>query len=147
VAKSVSPTMTEISHDEFWDNVGRLTPLLRLGDPDGPGAFINSEPWDLRRCAVTDRMDNTYRVSVVLKGADGEPQFFQHDEPLTLNEFKALCDRIMPGVGVCGMRWGANLCDGARTCWMRTANCAPTSSTRFVFLFALSNRRRGGEDG
>jgi hypothetical protein len=55
-------------------------------------------------------MDYTYTVSVVLKNADGK-SFFEHDEPMTVNEFKALCDRVMPGVGVCDMRWGAELPD------------------------------------
>jgi hypothetical protein len=107
----MTDNMTEISEEEFWDNVNSTPPILRLGGRDGPGAFINSEPWDLRRCAVTGKLDYTYVVNVVLKNADGKPQFFQHDEPHTLNDFKALCDHIMPGVGVCGMGWGAELLD------------------------------------
>jgi len=101
---------TEISENEFWENMC-LPPLLRLGNPDGPGAFINSEPWNLRRCAVTGKMDYTYSVGVVLKSADGNSQFYEHDEPMTLNEFKAFCDRVMPGVGVCSWGWGAELLD------------------------------------
>jgi hypothetical protein len=58
--------MTEISKDEFWENVNCVPPLLRLGYSNGPGAFINSEPWSLRRCAVTGKTDYTYTVSVVL---------------------------------------------------------------------------------
>jgi hypothetical protein len=96
---------------EFWEGVSELPPLLRMGYSGGPGAFILSEPWDTRRCAVTGKDDYTYGVYVVLKGADGASQFFRHREPLTLFEFKALCDRIMPGVGVCGFRWGAELLD------------------------------------
>jgi hypothetical protein len=57
-------------------------------------------------------MDYTYSVSVVLKNADdGQSRFFEHNGPLTINEFKALCDRIMPGTGVCGMGWGEELLD------------------------------------
>jgi hypothetical protein len=103
---SLPMTMTEISREEFWENVNAVPPLLRLGDPDGPGAFINSEPWNLRRCAVTGMMDNTYGVSVVLKNTEGRTQFFQHDDPITINEFKAFCNRVMPGVGVCAMGLG-----------------------------------------
>lgn len=103
-------SMLPISQEEFWDNVSALPPLLRLGFSDGPGAFMCSEPWELRRCAITGKMDNSYRVSVVLD-IDGEQKFFVHDGPLTINEFKALCDQIMPGVGVCDMRWGAKLLD------------------------------------
>lgn len=103
--------MTEISYDEFWDHINELQPLLRLGYREGPGAFINSEPWNLRRCEVTGKMDYTYSVYVVLKNADSEVQYFEHDEPMTLNEFKAFCDRVMPGIGICGMLWGNWLLD------------------------------------
>jgi hypothetical protein len=104
-------TMVEISEGEFWDNVNVVPRLLRLGVSGGPGAFMSSEPWDLRCCAVTGKMDNTYIVSVVLKNAEGQSQFFEHDERLTINEFKAFCDRVMPGVGVCEMGWGAEFLD------------------------------------
>ena len=116
--------MTEISEEEFWDNVNVLPPLLRLGYSDGPGAFISSEPWELRRCTVTGKTDYTYSVSVVLD-VEGKSQFFKHNKPMTINEFMALCDRIMPGVGVC---------DGvmAGNCWMRTAICGQTSSIPFA---------------
>jgi hypothetical protein len=30
---------------------------------------------------------------------------------MTINEFKAFCDRVMPGIGVCAMGWGAELLD------------------------------------
>jgi hypothetical protein len=104
-------SMTEISKEKFWDNVNAVLPLLRLGYSDGPGAFINSKRCDLRRCTVVGKMDYTYRVSLVLKNTEGKSQFFEHDEPMTINEFKAFCDRILPGVGVCEMRWGAELLD------------------------------------
>jgi hypothetical protein len=103
--------LTEISKKKFWHNVNVLPPLLRLGYLDGPGAFLCSEPDELRRCAVTGKMDNTFRATVVLENADGQSQFFQHDKPLTLNEFKAFCDDIMPGVSVCSWGWGKNLLD------------------------------------
>ena len=102
---------TEISREEFWESVNSVPPLLRLGYSDGPGAFINSEPWNERRCAVTGKMDYTYTVNVVLKNADGKSQFFQREEPMTVNEFKVFCDGLIPGVGVCAMRWGAELLD------------------------------------
>jgi hypothetical protein len=69
-----------------------------------------SEPYGERRCAVTGKMDYSYSVSVVLKN-DGKSQFFEHDEHMTINEFMALRDRIMPGVGACGMGWGEELLD------------------------------------
>jgi hypothetical protein len=104
--------MTEISNQEFWDNVNCLPPLLRLGYSDGAGAFISSEPCELRRCAVTGKDDYSYDVSVVLKNAEsGEPQFFGHNEPLTVNEFMALGKRIMPGVGICQWPAGETLLD------------------------------------
>jgi hypothetical protein len=125
--------MTEITEEEFWDNVNALPPLLRFGYSNGPGAFLCSEPSNERRCAITGKHDYTYTVCVVLPRKDplapqmfgpdddgyerdySEPnpnsQFFEHDEPLTLNEFKALCDRIMPGTGVCSMGWGEELLD------------------------------------
>ena len=84
--------------------------MLRLGYSDGPGAFISSEPWELRRCTVTGKTDYTYSVSVVLD-VEGKSQFFKHNKPMTINEFMALCDRIMPGIGVCGMGWGEKLLD------------------------------------
>jgi hypothetical protein len=109
-ARTEKPMMTEISEDEFWDNVNCLPPLLRLGFSDGPGAFMCSEPYGERRCAVTGKMNYSYSVSVVLKN-DGKSQFFEHNEHMTINEFKAFCDRVMPGVGVCGMGWGEKLLD------------------------------------
>jgi hypothetical protein len=103
--------MTEISKEQFLDDANALPPLLRLGYSDGPGASLGSEPWELRRCKVTGKMDNTYLVHMALKNAEGKPLFFQLDESLTVNEFKVLCNRLIPGVGVCDMRWGAELLD------------------------------------
>jgi hypothetical protein len=107
-----------ISNEEFWDAVSELPPLLRLGYSNGPGAFIASEPWSQRRCTVTGKDDNTYSVYVVLKGAGGHAECFEHAIQLTVHEFKALCERIMPGIGLCAWRWGAELLDhngGLRT--------------------------------
>ena len=105
-------TMTEISKDEFWHNVNVLPPLLRLGYSNGPGAFMCSEPDEKRTCTVTGKQDYTYTVSVVLRDTDdNEPRFFEHDEHLTINEFMALCEHIMPGVGVCDEDWGKKLLD------------------------------------
>jgi hypothetical protein len=101
----------EISLDEFWNGVNELPPLLRLGYSDGPGAFICSEPWTLRQCAVTGQQDYTYCVYVALKTGDGVPTYFRHRDRLTIHEFKALASRIMPGVGICGMLWGSWLLD------------------------------------
>jgi hypothetical protein len=100
-----------ISKRRFWQAVNVLPPLLRLGHPDGPGGFILSEPWNLRRCTVTGKMDNTYSVYLVNKRADGTSRYLEHREPLTLHEFKALCDSLMPSVGVCHFGWGAELLD------------------------------------
>ena len=78
-----------------------LPPLMRLGSPDGPGAFICSEPWSTRLRTVVGKRDHTYGVYVVLKGADGVSEFFRRPEQMTVHEFKALTDRIMPRVGLC----------------------------------------------
>jgi hypothetical protein len=100
-----------ISRKRFWDAVGEVPPLLRLGDPEGPGAFVCSEPDELRQCAITGKPDNTYLVYTVRKDRNGITRHFEHREPLTVHEFKVLCDRIMPGLGICAMKWGGWLLD------------------------------------
>jgi hypothetical protein len=60
---------------------------------------------------------------------DGEPRFFTHNEPMTINEFKAFCDRALPGLGVCGMGWGEELLD-------EHGNLRQTSSIPFAALLA-----------
>ncbi len=102
--------MVEITRDEFWHNVNVVPPLLRLGYSDGPGAFMCSEPSDERLCAVTGKLDYDYSVTVILEVGD-TLRYYEHVSPLTLNEFMALCERIMPGVGVCDMGWGRELLD------------------------------------
>jgi hypothetical protein len=56
-------------------------------------------------------MRDTYLAFFVLKSSCGASRFFQHRDTLTLHEFKALCDRLMPGIGVCAWKWGAELLD------------------------------------
>jgi hypothetical protein len=101
----------KISKKQFWTNVNVLPPLIRLGFSDGPGAFMCSEPCDLRQCAIKGVMDYAYTVSVVLKGPRGGSHFFQYDEPMTLNEFMAMCRNAMPDVGICSGRYGEKLLD------------------------------------
>jgi hypothetical protein len=100
-----------ISEEEFWDGSGELLPLLRLGYSDGPGAVLTSEPCALRCCTVAEQEDHTYSAFAVLENADGKPEFFELEPPLTVHEFKSWADRAMPGVGVCSWGWGADLLD------------------------------------
>src|SRR5262249_19322130 len=96
-----------ITREEFQDHGFALPPLLRLGYSDGPGAILTSEPWHLRRCEITGKQDYSYMVYIVLNRSS----FFRSGSPMTPHEFKALCDRIMPGVGICDWQWGADLLD------------------------------------
>jgi hypothetical protein len=59
-----------ITETEFWDQGRMLPPLTRLGSPDGPGAFICSEPWSTRLCTIVGKRDHSYGVYVALKGAN-----------------------------------------------------------------------------
>jgi hypothetical protein len=123
--------LESLSKEEFFDLAHQLPPLLRLGYEDGPGAVLCSEPYELRRCAVTGHEDNTYGVCVVLKAA-GESQYFTFVQPVTTHEFKAWADRTIPGVGVCGWGWGAELLDDRGDL---------RSDLRFPIRYGLARRR------
>jgi hypothetical protein len=116
---------TEQTYDEFQEGAHCLPPLIRLGCSNGPGAILCSEPSGERICAVTGKLDYSYTAWFVVEdpsvdnfgmftdegreiGEDNRhSRYYVHNEDLTLHEFKALCDQIMPGVGVCGMGWGS----------------------------------------
>src|SRR4051794_21959385 len=96
---------TTFTHDEIWHS--RIhPPLLRVGYPDERGgAALGIWPLDLRRCTIAGMPDYPHPVSVFLR--DKPPQFL---EPMTVDEFMALCTRILPdGVVVNGK--GANFVD------------------------------------
>jgi hypothetical protein len=76
-----------ITESEFWDEGMMLPLLIRLGSPDGPGAFICSEPWSTRLRTVVGKRDHAYGVYVALKGADGVSEFFRRPERMTVHEF------------------------------------------------------------
>jgi hypothetical protein len=96
----------KISKGKFWDGVNVVPPLLRLGYADGPGAFICSEPCSERQCTVTGKQDYAYSVYAVLDGVH-----YRHRDAMTVHEFKALTNRIMPGISICGFKWGSWLLD------------------------------------
>ena len=54
-------------HD-FFEIGNALPPLMRLGYSDGPGAFITSEPYQLRQCVVTKKTDYGYDAFFVFNG-------------------------------------------------------------------------------
>jgi hypothetical protein len=88
---TTTPHPTETSHDELWHSRSH-PPLLRVGYPDERGgAALGIWPSDWRRCTVAGRLDYSHPVSVFPGGKP--PQFL---EPMTVDEFMALCARILP---------------------------------------------------
>jgi hypothetical protein len=88
-----------------------FTPIKRMGYSDGPGAVFHGEACDIRTCRVTGEMVKTRSAHFALKTADGQSAYYQHREPVTLEEFKALCAHIIPGTGPCAWGYGEDYCE------------------------------------
>jgi len=99
---------SEISESEFWDDM-IFAPIKRMGFSDGPGAAFHGEPFDDQTCPISKELTTTHLAHFVVKDAAANAHFYRWNEPVTLEEFKALCAIIIPGVGPCGMGWGQDL--------------------------------------
>src|SRR5262249_40225227 len=117
---SKTHTVTEISEDDYrtfarssWvsrkRNVCRTLPK-RMGFCDGPGANLyEHECFDgSRTCSITNGLTTTQRAHFIIRDAGDTPHYFFCGD-ITLAEFKALCELILPGVGPCAEGWGADL--------------------------------------
>jgi hypothetical protein len=100
--------LNEITEAEFWSAM-ELPPILRLGWRDGPGGVFHDEPYSHRICSIAMAKATTHDANFVLKDEMGVSRFYAVVDPLTLEEFKALCAVVIPGVGVCAMGYGRNL--------------------------------------
>ena len=99
--------VSEISEAEFWDESRAFAPIKRMRFSNGPGASFGCEPWRLRNSGVTGRLAASHIANFVIR-AD-RPRFFSVNEPVTLEEFKALCAAIVPGIGPRAMGYGEHL--------------------------------------
>ena len=87
--------VSEISEAEFWDESCAFAPIKRMGFSNGPGASFGGEPWRLRNSGVTGRLAASHIANFVIRDASDRPRFFSVNEPVTLEEFKALCAAIV----------------------------------------------------
>ena len=99
---------SEISESEFWDDM-IFAPIKRMGFSNGPGAVFHGEPYDYRTCPISRERTVTRMAHFVVKDGAAIPHYYRWNEPVTLEEFKALCASIIPGVGPCEMGWGQDL--------------------------------------
>jgi hypothetical protein len=53
----------------------------------------------LRNSGVTGRLAASHIAHFVIRDASDRPRFFSVNEPVTLEEFKALSAAIVPGIG------------------------------------------------
>jgi hypothetical protein len=58
---------------------------------------------------VTGRLAASHIAHFVIRDASDRPRFFSINEPVTLEEFKALCAAIIPGIGPCATGYGEHL--------------------------------------
>jgi hypothetical protein len=98
----------KISYREFWDSMN-FAPIKRMGFSDGPGAMFHSEPYETRICSVTGKAAETRWAHFVVKNAKGEPEYYEGVDNITLEEFKAMCEIVIPGVGPCSGGYGKDL--------------------------------------
>ena len=98
----------EISETEFWESM-EFAPIKRMGFSDGPGAVFQGEPQDLRVCSVSNEEVYTRNAHFVVKTATGVSTYYRVVDPITLEEFKAMCEVIIPRVGVCDGGYGRDL--------------------------------------
>ena len=82
-------TWKTITRARFWEALEALPPALMQHN-----GFLLGEPYDLRTCQVTGKLQNTYAAFVETTGdrwaEDGK--FWEH-EPMTVAEFKAVNPR------------------------------------------------------
>jgi hypothetical protein len=98
----------KLSREEFFEAMV-FPPIKRMGFEDGPGAVFHGEPWNFRVCSVTKKLTKTRNAHFVIKDENGEPEYFRVIDPITLEEFKAMCEIVIPGVGPCALGWGRDL--------------------------------------
>jgi hypothetical protein len=68
----------------------RSPPIKRVGFSNRPGASFGGEPWHLQNSGVTGRLAVSQITHFVIRDASGRPRFSSVNEPVTLEEFKAL---------------------------------------------------------
>jgi hypothetical protein len=81
---------------QFWDESCAFAPIKRMGFSNGPGPSFGGEPWRLRNSGVIGRLAASHSANFVIQDASDRPRFFSVNEPITLEEFKALCAAIIP---------------------------------------------------
>jgi hypothetical protein len=101
--------VSEISEAEFSDESCAFAPIKRMGFSNGPGTSFGGEPWGLRNFGVTGPLAASHIAHFVIRDASDWPAFFSVNEPVTSEEFKALCAVIIPGIGPCAMGYGEHL--------------------------------------
>jgi hypothetical protein len=99
----------EISERTFWFECCELPPLKRMGYSGGPGASLGREPCNTRICSVTGQPDKTYGAHFVVRGDNDKPRYYRASKNVTLAEFKAMCEIIIPGTGPCSWGYGKDL--------------------------------------
>jgi hypothetical protein len=75
-------TWKKVSAERYDEMLGILPPEIMLGY-----GFLVGEPYDYRTCAVTGQGAQTFSAFVMQGDYEG---FFEANQPLTKNEFKAL---------------------------------------------------------
>ena len=88
--------VSQISEAEFWDKSCAFAPIKPMGFSNGPGASFGGEAWRLRNSGLTGRLAASHIAHFVVRDASDRPRFFSVNEPVTLEEFKALCAAISP---------------------------------------------------
>ncbi len=71
-----------VSCDRYWEMLGCVPPALHLYD-----GFLVGDPYDLRTCAVTGKMTNTYHAYFG-RGLNDADEHFVAVQPLTVAEFR-----------------------------------------------------------
>ena len=100
IERSIARALQETSPDKWCDAVmsglGRTPEYITRRHAT---ADFCGETQDIRACEVTGKKTETRWAYFKLWNADGEPaHFYRTRKPVTRNEFKALCARIIPDI-------------------------------------------------
>ena len=87
--------LSEIPEAEVWDGNCAFAPIECMEFSNGPGVSFGGEPWRLRNSGATGCLAS-HIAHFVIRDASDRPRFFSVNEPVTLEEFKALCAAISP---------------------------------------------------
>jgi hypothetical protein len=88
--------LSEIPEAEVWDGNCAFAPIECMEFSNGPGVSFGGEPLRLRNFGVTGPSPRPNPGIFVIRDASDRPRFFSVNEPVTLEEFKALCAAISP---------------------------------------------------